>query len=43
MQAVGVAHVKTAFDLIKCGNQVDALREWREKQEAIYGKRQSKP
>ena len=38
MQAVGVAHVKTAFDLLKCGSQIDSLRDWRSEQEKIYGR-----
>lgn len=37
-QAVDVAYVSTAFDLLKCGSQIDSLREWKEKQEVIYGR-----
>lgn len=37
-QAVDVAYVSTAFDLLKCGSQVNSLREWKEKQEVIYGR-----
>lgn len=38
IEAVGVAYVSTAFDLLKCGGQIDSLREWKEKQEVIYGR-----